>query len=190
MDEINNSIAASTTVPIHSNITTWLNSLDIPVHKGYALDHFETRGVNIYNVTHSATVYIRYSVEGKNVITSYVNDDGDIALDCKNSGWTYTGRADIAITFSKNFDTVEFDHYDIYDLSATGKENRLKHSTIGDNIISFTDDKSNTHDLYIIALNSKGNHAGQAAWDSGFKPILVSVALRDYTGLYKVVTNN
>ena len=189
MDGTNNKTVASTTVPIDSDITAWLNSLDIPVHKGYTLDHFETKGVNIYNVTHDATVYIRYSAEGRYAITSYVKN-GDIALDCKRSGWKYRSGANIEIAFSKNFDTVEFDHYDIFDLSATGEEDRVKRSGIEGNKIGFEDHVINTPDLYIIQLTSGGKQVGQAVWDSGFKPILVSVRDFDRTNLYKVVTNN
>ena len=73
MDGIDNSTVASTTVPINSDITEWLNSLDIPVHEGYAFDHFEITAGSITNVTDDATVYIRYSVEVKNIIKGNFN---------------------------------------------------------------------------------------------------------------------
>lgn len=189
MDGIDNSVVASTTVPIDSDITTWLNSLDIPVHEGYVLNYFETTGVNMYNVVYDATVYIRYSVEGRYAITSYVNKD-DIALDCKRSGWKYPGGADIEITFSKNFDKVEFDNHKILDLSATSGEDPVKPSLIGGNRIEFEDHVIKTPGIYTIELTNKGNKVGKVAWNYGFKPILVSVTDFDRTNLYKVVTNN
>ena len=188
MDSITNETVASTTVPINSDITTWLNSLDIPVHEGYEFDYFEITAGEIENVTDDATVYIRYSVE-ENVIIGNVNGDGDIALNCENSGWTYNGSADIVITFSKNFDTVEFNDHDIYDFSATGEEVSMKPSTIEGNTISFTDDVIDTHDFYRIGLFKDGQRVGQAAWDSGFKPVSVSVTQNGKTDTYEVVSD-
>ena len=188
MDGITNKTVASTTVPINSDITEWLDSLEIPVHEGHVFDHFEITAGEIDRVADDATVYIRYSVEG-NAITGYVNGDGDIALNCKKSGWTYTGSADIVITFSKNFDTVAFNDHDIYDFSATGKEISMKPSTIKGNTISFTDDIIDTHDHYRIGIfNSDGNRVGQVAWDSGFKPVSVSVTQNGKTDTYEVTT--
>lgn len=187
MDEIDNSVIASTTVPINSDITEWLNSLEIPVHEGNVFDYFDITAGSIDNVTDDATVYIRYSVEG-NVITSYVNGDGDIAIDAENSGWTYTGSADIVITMSKNFDTVDYDNHDIYDFSATGEELMMKPSTIEGNTISFTDDVIDTHNFYRIGLFKDGQRVGQAAWNSGFKPVSVSVTQNGKTDNYEVIT--
>lgn len=189
MDEIDNSVIASTTVPVNSDITEWLDSLDVPVHEGHVFDYFEITAGDTTNVTDNATVYIRYSVEG-NVITSYVNGDGDIAVDAKNSGWTYTGSADIVITFSKNFDTVQFNSHDIYDFSATGEEVKMKPSTIEGNKISFTDDVIDTHKWYRVGLfDSEENRVGQAAWDSGFKPVSISVTQNGKTDNYEVITD-
>lgn len=191
MDGIDNSVIASTIVPINSDITTWLNSLDTPVHEGYTFDYFEITAGYIYKVTDDATVYIRYSVEGEATITGHVDGDGDIALKGENSGWTYTGSADIVITFSKNFDTVEFSRYDIWDFSATGEEISMKPSTIEGNTISFTDDVIDTHEFYRIGLfDSDNNRVGQTAWDSGFKPISVSVTQNGKTDTYEVITSN
>ena len=189
MDGIDNSVIASTTVPINSNITEWLDGLDLPVHEGHVFDYYDITAGEIENVTDDATVYIRYTVEG-NVITSYVNGDGDILLDCERSGWTYTGSADIVITFSKNFDTVQFNDHDIYDFSATGEEVGMKPSTIEGNTISFTDNVIDTHNYYRVGLfNSEGNRVGQAAWDSGFKPVSVSVTQNGKVDNYEVVAD-
>lgn len=187
VDSINNKTVASTTVPVNSDITAWLNSLEIPVHEGHEFDYFDITAGDITNVTDDATVYIRYSVEG-NVITGNVNGDGDIALNCEKSGWTYTGSADIVITFSKNFNTVVFDNHDIYDFSATGKEISMKPSKIESNTISFTDDIIDTHDFYRIGLFKDGQRVGQTAWDSGFKPVSVSVTQNGKTDTYEVIT--
>ena len=190
MDSINSETVASTTVPINSDITTWLNSLEIPVHEGYVFDYFEITAGSITNVADDATVYIRYSVEGgENVITGRVNGDGDIAIDVNNSGWTYTGSADIVITMSKNFDTVDYNSHDIYDFSATGEELMMKPSTIEGNTISFTDDVIDTHNSYRIGLFKNGQRVGQTAWDSGFKPVYISVTQNGKTDNYNVVTS-
>ena len=187
MDGIDNSVIASTTVPINSNITEWLDSLDLPVHEGHVFDYYDITAGEIENVTDDATVYIRYTVEG-NVITSFVNGDGDIALNCTNSGWTYTGSADIVITFSKNFDTVEFNEHSVYDFSATGEEVGMKPSTIEGNTISFTDNVIDTHGFYGIGLFKDGQRVGQTAWDSGFKPVSVSVTQNEKTDNYEIIT--
>jgi hypothetical protein len=190
VDEIDNSVIASTTVPINSDITEWLDSLDIPVHKGHVFDYFDITAGETDKVTDDATVYIRYSVEGKNVIKSYINGDGDILLDCVHSGWTYTGSADVVITFSKNFDTVQFIKHDIYDFSATGEEVGMKPSTIEGNTISFTDNVIDTHNYYRVGLfASEGERVGKAAWDSGFKPVSVSVTQNGKTDTYEVITD-
>ena len=188
VDGLNNAKVASTTVPVNSDITEWLNSLEIPVHEGYRFVKFVINEGRLTNVTSDATVYIIYSVEG-NVITSYVNGDGDIALDCEHSGWAYNGSADIVITFSKNFDTVQFNDHDVYDFSASGEEVGMKPSTIEGNTISFTDDVIDTHDNYRIGLfDSKDKRVGQAAWDSGFKPVSISVTQNGKTDTYEVIT--
>lgn len=189
MDSIDSRTVASTTVPINSDITSWLNSLEIPVHEGYVFDSWEITAGYITNVTDNATVYIRYSVEGGvNEIRGRVNGDGDIAIDGENSGWTYTGSADIIITFSKNFDTVDYDKYDIGDFSATGGEQFIKPSTIEGNKISFTDDVIDTHRWYRIGLFKGGQRVGQTAWDSGFKPVSISVTQNGKTDNYDVIT--
>lgn len=185
VDGIDNSVIASTTVPINSNITDWLDSLDLPVHEGHVFDYYDITAGEIENVTDDATVYIRYTVEG---VTGFVNGDGDIALNCSNSGWTYTGSADIVITFSKNFDTVDFNDHSVYDFSATGEEVGMKTSTIEGNTISFTDDVIDTHGFYGIGLFKDGQRVGQTAWDSGFKPVSVSVTQNGKTDTYEVIT--
>ena len=185
MDIIDNSIISSTTVPINSDITDWIDSLDLHVHEGHVFDYYDITAGEIENVTDDATVYIRYTVEG-NVITSYVNGDGDILLDCERSGWTYTGSADIVITFSKNFDTVQFNSHDVYDFSATGEEVGMKPSTIEGNTISFTDNIIDTHNYYRIGLFKDGQRVGQTAWDSGFKPTWISVTQNGRTRKYRV----
>ena len=190
MDGIDNSVIASTTVPINSDITEWLNSLEIPVHEGHAFDYFEITAGSIDNITDDATVYIRYSVEVKNVITSYLNRDDDILIDCENSGWTYTGSADIVITMSNNFDTVDYNNHDIYDLYATGEELRMKPSTIEGNTISFTDDVIDTHKWYRIRLFKGNIRVHKTAWNSGFKPISVSVTQNGKTDTYEIITEN
>ena len=191
MDGISNETVASTTVPINSDITTWLNSLEIPAHEGYRFDYFEITAGNIHNVTVDATVYIRYSVEGvgENVITGHVNGDGDISINSENSGWTYTGSADVVITMSKNFDTVDYDTYDIGDFSSTGEEKFIKPSTIEGNTISFTDEVIDTHRFYRIGLFKGGQRVGQTAWDSGFKPVSISVTQNGKTDNYNIVTS-
>lgn len=189
MDSINSETVASTTVPINSDITDWLNGLDIPVHEGYTFDYFEITAGYITNVTDNATVYIRYSVEGENVIIGRVNGDGDISINGEKSGWTYTGSADVVITMSKNFDTVDYDNHDIYDFSATGEELMMKPSTIEGNTISFTDNVIDTHNFYRIGLFKNGQRVGQTAWDSGFKPVSISVTQNGKTDNYEVVTS-
>lgn len=185
MDEIDSSVIASTTVPINSDIAEWLNGLEIPVHEGHRFDRFDITAGSIHQVTSDATVYIRYSV-GESVVTGYVNGDGDIVLDCTSSGWSYLGAADIAITFSKNFDTVDYDSHEVYDLSATGEEVAIKPSTIEGKKISFTDDVIDTHGIYRIGLSKSGQRVGQTAWDAGFKPASVSVTQNGKTKKYTV----
>lgn len=195
MDSIDNSVVASTTVPIYSDITKWLNSLEIPVHEGHAFDYFEITTGSTNNVTDDATVYIRYSVEGggdpgkEPIITGQINGDGDIAIKGQNSGWTYTGSADVVITMSKNFDTVDYDKYDIYDFSASGEEISMKPSTIEGNTISFTDEVIKNNWIYKIGLYKNGKRVGQAAWDSGFKPVSISVTQNGKTDNYNIVTS-
>ena len=189
MDEITGLTVASTTVPVNSDITTWLSGLDIPAHEGYRFDRFQINVGSLTNVTDDATVYIRYSVEGESVITGHVNGDGDIAINGENSGWTYTGSADVVITMSKNFDTVDYDTYDIGDFSSTGEEKFIKPSTIDGNKISFTDEVIDTHRFYRIGLFKGGQRVGQAAWDSGFKPVSISVTQNGKTDNYNIVTS-
>lgn len=190
VDEITGSTVASTTVPINSDITTWLNSLEIPAHEGYRFNYFEITAGNITNVTDDATVYIRYSVEGgQTIITGHLNGDGDISINGENSGWTYTGSADVVITMSKNFDTVDYDRYDIGDFSSTGEEQFIKPSTIDGNKISFTDEVIDTHRFYRIGLFKDGQRVGQTAWDSGFKPVSISVTQNRKTDNYNIVTS-
>ena len=65
----------------------------------------------------------------------------------------------------------------------------MKPSTIEGNTISFTDNIIDTHNYYRIGLfNSEGNRVGQAAWDSGFKPVSVSVTQNGKTDTYEVTT--
>lgn len=184
MDEISNETVASTTVPVNSNISAWLNGLNPPVHEGYRFDYFDIPDGDKNNVTADTTVYIRYAVEGA-VINGIVND-GDIVLYCQNSGWTYTGSADIVITFSKNFDTVDYDTCDIVDLSSTGEEKSIKPSTIEGKTISFTDEVIDTHDTYKVNLLKGGQKVGQTAFDSGFKPTWISVTQNGKTRKYRV----
>ena len=185
MDEIDNSVIASTTVPINSDISQWLNNLEIPVHEGHRFDRFDITAGDIHNVTGDATVYIRYSV-GATLITGYVNDGGDIIVECVNYDWNYTESADIVITFSKNFDTVDYNSHEVYDLSATGEEVSIKSSTIEGKKISFTDDVINNRNLYRIDLFKDGQKVDKTAWDAGFKPTFFSITQNGKTKKYTV----
>lgn len=178
-------------MPIYSDITDFLDNLDLPVHEGYALYDFDITAGTITNVTGDATVYIRYSVEGTiHELSGYLNDDGDIAIETENSGWTYTGSADIVITMSKNFDTVDYDTHDIYDKSiVTGEKLLIRPSVVEGNTISFTDGSIGLPFWYSIELVKDGERIGETALDSGFKPVSLSVTQNGKTDTYDVVTD-
>lgn len=195
VDSINGSTVATTTVPINSDITSWLNSLTVPTHDGYVFDRWEITAGYITNVTDNATVYIRYTEPGGGTetqsISTYVNGDGDIVVDTFRSGWDFTGSATIAIQMSKTFDSVVYESYDIYEFNTADGENGAKtDATISGDTITFTDEKIETHNFYRIGLfNNSGNRVGQTAWDAGFKPIKLRVTVDGINHDYDVVSN-
>ena len=195
VDSIDSSTVATTTVPLGADITSWLNSLTVPIHEGYKFSGWEITAGYIYNVTDNATVYIRYTESdggtGTQAILTYVNGDGDITVDAIHSGWDFTGSAQIAIQMSKTFDSVEYASYDIREFNTADSENRDKtDAAISGDIITFTDEKIDTHNYYRIGLfDSSGNRVGQTAWDAGFKPIKITVTVDGTNHEYDIVSN-
>ena len=195
VDSIDSSTVATTTVPINSDITSWLNSLTVPTHDGYEFDSWEITAGYITNVTDNATVYIRYTESGGGTgtqeISTYVNGDGDISVNTTNSGWDFTGSATIAIQMSKTFDSVEYESYDAFEFDTADGENGAKtDAVISGDTITFTDEKIETHNFYRIGLfNASGDRVGQAAWDAGFKPIKITVTVDGTNHEYDIVSN-
>ena len=195
VDSIDSSTVATTTVSINSDITSWLNSLTVPTHNGYEFDRWEITAGYITNVTDNATVYIRYRQSGGGTVTqsisTYVNGDGDIAVDTFRSGWDFTGSAQIAIQMSKTFDSVEYESYDIMEFNTADNEEGLKSdAAISGDTITFTDEKIETHHFYRIGLfNNSGNRVGQTAWDAGFKPIKITVTVDGTNHEYDIVSH-
>ena len=64
----------------------------------------------------------------------------------------------------------------------------MKPSTIAGNTISFTDNVIDTHNYYRIGLFKDDQRVGQTAWDSGFKPVSVSVTQNGKADNYEVTT--
>lgn len=205
VDDMDNTVVANTTVALGGDITSWLNSLIIPTHDGYEFDKWVITAGYIYSVNDNATVYIMYRTAGggqggssgnnpsgdtPKVIT-YVNGDGDITVDAIHSGWDFTGSAQIAIQMSKTFDSVEYESYDIREFNTADSENRDKtDAAISGDIITFTDEKIDTHNYYRIGLfDSSGNRVGQTAWDAGFKPIKITVTVDGTNHEYDIVSN-
>lgn len=124
-------------------------------------------------------------------VITYVNGDGDITVDAIHSGWDFTGSAQIAIQMSKTFDSVEYTSYDIREFNTADSENGTKtDAAISGDIITFTDEKIDTHNYYRIGLfDSSGNRVGQTAWDAGFKPIKITVTVDGTNHEYDIVSN-
>lgn len=186
IDGVNYFKIASTTVPLHSDITSWLNSLEIPNYDGYEFDFWDLPNGDIKDITGNANVYSRYSKSGgdtKGVFT-YVNGDGDITVSVPDIPDELTGVATVDISMSKNFNEVTYDWYDVMEFFADNKSGeKIKLDiTTTDNIITFTDEDVSTHLWYRIGLfGENGVRVGQKAWDDGFYPTNIKFTLEDGT---------
>lgn len=184
VDGVNYFKIADTAVPLHSDITSWLNSLEIPTYDGYEFVFWDLPNGDIKDVTSDASVYSRYLKSGgetKGVFT-YVNGDGDIAVSVPDIPDELTGVATVDISMSKNFNEVPYDSYDIREFFADNKsgEKEKLDITITDNIITFTDEDVSTHMWYRIGLfDETGARVGQKAWDDGFHPTSIKFTLED-----------
>jgi hypothetical protein len=171
-----------------------LDGLSKPTHNGYTFSSYEITAGNITNVTEDATVYLRYTESGggseTNSITSYVNGDGDIAVDTNKSGWDFTGSATVAFKMSKAFDSVEYDTFDVMEFGTTdGEQGTKADAAISGDTITFTDDNISTHNFYRVGLFLNSQRVGQTAWDAGFKPIKVTVTVDETPHEYDVTSN-
>ena len=171
VDSIDSSTVATTTVPINSDITSWLNSLTIPTHDGYEFDNWEITAGYITNVTDNATVYIRYrqSGGGTQSVRTYVNGDGDICVNIENLADEISGSATVQVYFSKALNTITYGSFDVMEFGTGSSESGQKtDANISSNIVTFTDEDCSTHRWYRVGFyDESGNRLGQSLWDDG-----------------------
>ena len=171
VDSIDSSTVATTTVPINSDITSWLNSLTIPTHDGYEFDNWEITAGYITNVTDNATVYIRYrqSGGGTQSVRTYVNGDGDICVNIENLADEISGSATVQVYFSKALNTITYGSFDVMEFGTGSSESGQKtDANISSNIVTFTDEDCSTHRWYRVGFyDESGNRIGQSLWDDG-----------------------
>ena len=194
VDGTNASSVAVTTVPSGSDITSWLNSVEIPTHDGYVFDRWEISAGSITNVTQNAIVYIRYTESaedsGRPLFCSYVNNVGNIIIEATEGRLGLTGSATVAIKMSKDFDSVEYDNFVLMDSKATGEETMTKTDVaISGDTITFTDENIATYEKYYIRLLLNDEGIGQTAWDAGFKPIKITITVDGTPHEYDIVSN-
>jgi hypothetical protein len=187
VDSIDNSVVASTTVPLGADITSWLNSLTVPTHEGYKFSGWEITAGYITSVNDNATVYIKYTEDsggGKDETTvqTYVNGDGDISVQISNLQDEISGQADVQVYFSKALNTVNYDknRFDVFEFgSGMGAKTDIKTDS---NIVSFTDEDCSTHDFYRFGFcDESGNRLGQSLWDGGLYITRIKFSLSDGT---------
>lgn len=184
VDSIDNSVVATTTVALGSDITSWLNSLAIPTHGGYEFSGWEITAGYITSVNDNATVYIKYQSSGGGTqeIKTYINGDGDICVQISNLQDEISGQAGVQIYLSKALNTIVFDDskFDVYEF---GSDMEAKTGANYDsNIVSFTDEDCSTHDFYRIGFyDESGNRLGQSLWDEGLYITRIKFSLSDGT---------
>lgn len=184
---MNNATVASTTVPINSDITTWLNSLEIPVHEGYRFNYFEITAGNITNVTDDATVYIRYSVEGDggnpdegqtvDIFTVLLNQR-DIAINSE-ALHGLSGSATVQVQFSKGLDTLSYNSCEVREYDGSESDEIVKSNvSVSKDVISFTDTDCTKHRFYVFKFyDSDRNNIGPSLWNDGLYPIRISFTI-------------
>lgn len=192
VDNMDNSVVATTTVERGGDITDWLNSLTIPTHDGYEFDKWVITAGYIYSVNDNATVYIYYKESNTNtggntgntqLVTTDINGDGDISLHIENLADEITGSATVQVYFTKSLNTVGYDSFDVMEWGAgIGAKTDASASA---NIITFTDDDCSTHDTYSFRFNdADGNKIGQTLWDDGLYVTKIKFTFSDNS--YKV----
>lgn len=162
-----------------------MNSLTVPTHEGYKFSGWEITAGYITSVTDNATVYIKYTEDsgggtGEQTVQTYVNGDGDICVQISNLQDEISGRAYIALSFSKALDTVSYESFDVFEFgSGAGAKTD---ANIDSKIISFTDEDCSSHDFYRIGFyDENGNRLGQKLWDEGLYITSIKFVLSDYT---------
>ena len=185
VDSIDSSTVATTTVPINSDITSWLNSLTVPTHEGYVFSNWEITAGYITNVTDNATVYIRYTQSGGGTqsVRTYVNGDGDICVDIENLQDDISGSATVQVYFSKELNTVTYESFDVMEFGTGSSESGQKtDANISSNIVTFTDEDCSTHRWYKVGFyNESGGRLGQSLWDAGLYITRIKFTLSDST---------
>lgn len=189
VDSIDNSVVATTTVPINSDITSWLNSLTIPTHDGYKFSGWEITAGYITSVNDNATVYIKYTEDsggGTQTVKTYVNGDGDICVNIENLADEISGSATVQVYFSKALNTVTYKSFDVMEFDTGSSESGQKaDANMSSNIVTFTDEDCSTHRWYRVGFyDESGNRLGQSLWDDGLYITIIKFTFSDNT--YKV----
>lgn len=185
IDGVNYFEIASTTVPLHSDITSWLNSLEIPTYDGYEFDIWDLPNGDIKDITGDAEVYSRYSKSGGDTqsVRTYVNGDGDICVNIENLQDDISGSAAVQVYFSKALNTITYNSFDVMEFGDDGGQKTDAH--ISSNIVSFTDEDCSTHEWYRVGFfDEKGIRIGQSLWDDGLYITRIKFTFSDNT--YKV----
>lgn len=187
MDGLNNTTVASTTVPINSDITAWLNSLKIPVHEGYRFSKFTITVGSIHKVTDDATVYITYSVEGGggnpgegqtvDIFTTLLNKR-EIAINSE-ALHGISGSATVQVQFSKGLDTLTYSSCEVNEYDGSESEEIVKSDvSISNDVVSFTDTDCSKHRFYIFKFyDSNRKDIGPSLWNDGLYPIRISFTI-------------
>ena len=186
VDSIDSSTVATTTVPINSDITSWLNSLTVPTHEGYVFDSWEITAGYITNVTDNATVYIRYTASGGGTETptvrTFLLNGREIALNIEKLS-SISGSANVQVSFSKSLNEISYESYAV--LEYDGDEGAKTDATISNEVISFTDADCSSHRFYVFKFyDAEENDNGVSLWNDGLYPTKIKFTFSDST--YKV----
>lgn len=175
VDGIDNSVIASTSVDAGSDINSWINLVDLPVHDGYTLGGLEITSGTLDNVTEDATVYIRYtSLDG---VSSGQSDyfigtnDNYLYFTNLNIGDDVDGKADITVTFAKSFGT---DNVGVFEFGKDGDE--VDNDEIVSNYLTFRDVNITSHELYQVRCYVDGKYISDLIAD-GCTPVSMFVKL-------------
>ena len=194
VDSLNdNPVIASTTVPLGSDITSWLNSLSVPAHDGYEMipvEDWEITAGFITSVNDNATVYIRYQAmsggdsEDTNTgsVVMSMNSDGDLFVQKIDSPIS-SGEATIKLKMTHNLGAVDCSYVTVKK-NSTGEvlENTVNNNDNGISEITFTDDSIDTQTYYIIsAYDSDNNKMTNALWQCNLKPRSMTITQGDNT---------
>lgn len=192
VDSLNdNPVIASTTVPLGSDITSWLKSLTVPTHDGYNMidvEDWEITAGSITSVNDNATVYIRYQAtsggdsEDTNTgsVVMSMNSDGDLFVQKIDSPIS-SGEATIKLKMTHNLGAVDCSYVTVKK-NSTGEvlENTVNNNGISE--ITFTDDSIDTQTYYIIsAYDSDNNKIANALWQCSLKPRSMTITQGDNT---------